>query len=71
MSTQRRRGPGKAKKGSRSRKDDLPNMGTDLGKYINVIPLHTFGAAGAVGGRTSRSRSAEDHSDAKDIQTGS
>ena len=46
-------------------------MGTDLGKYINVIPLHTFGAAGAVGGRTSRSRSAEDHSDAKDIQTGS
>lgn len=79
MSTQRRRGPGKAKKGSRSRKgrsegssnmfgDRLPSMvpdDPDLRPFTSVLTL-------GPPGRTSRSGSAEDHSDAaKHIQFGS
>lgn len=105
VSTQRRRGPGKAPKGSRSRKGRLEHSGSssnvgdrlstmvpdhqaypDLGPYMTILSLEKFEfqppdsspqypserneplmRRQGSRSRTSRSSSAEDRSDAKDI----
>lgn len=84
VSTQRRRGPGKAKKGSRSKKgrsepsvgDRLPTMvpdydvSPDLRPFISILSLESFEFQPPE--RRSRgTSSAEDRSDAKGMQPGS